>query len=302
MRDQRKTEIKVGLTVLLAILVFIWILGWAKNFSLSSRENIIKVSFNNVAGLEIGDQVTVNGMRKGFVREMNVRTNSVLVHLSIDKDVMLKEDASFAISMLDLMGGKKVEVFPGSSEKPIDFSYTFNGKFLADIPSAMSLLGSVQDDLVIVLKEVKTSLTSVNNYLSDERLNSDVKKSITNLSLLTEKLNLMLSENRNDLRNITRNASELTETSKEILSTNKENINQLFSELKTVVNKSDTLLTNLNNLSKETLNQKNNIGKILYDDNLMNDLKKTLQQVNELTSILIHQLQNDGVNVDANIF
>lgn len=302
MRDQRKTEIKVGLTVLLAILVFIWILGWAKNFSLSSRENIIKVSFNNVAGLEIGDQVTVNGMRKGFVREMNVRTNSVLVHLSIDKDVMLKEDASFAISMLDLMGGKKVEVFPGSSEKPIDFSYTFNGKFLADIPSAMSLLGSVQDDLVIVLKEVKTSLTSVNNYLSDERLNSDVKKSITNLSILTEKLNLMLSENRNDLRNITRNASELTETSKEILSTNKENINQLFSELKTVVNKSDTLLTNLNNLSKETLNQKNNIGKILYDDNLMNDLKKTLQQVNELTSILIHQLQNDGVNVDANIF
>ena len=32
MKNERKTEIRVGLTVLVGILVFIWILGWAKNF------------------------------------------------------------------------------------------------------------------------------------------------------------------------------------------------------------------------------------------------------------------------------
>ena len=302
MKNERKTEIRVGLTVLAGILVFIWILGWAKNFSIKSNEQVVKVRFINVAGLEIGDQVTVNGLRKGYVKEMTVEPNNVLVELSIENDVKLKEDASFAISMLDLMGGKKVEVFPGSSQTAYDNSKVSEGTFYADIPSVMSLFGSVQDDLVTVLKDVKVSIQSLNKYLTDDKLSNDVKTSMTNLSLLTEKLNVMLSENRNDIRLLTQNAVELTETSSKLLSSNKENIDHLFADLKIVVQKSDTLLSDLNNLTKETMNQQNNIGKLLYDENVINDLKQTLKQVNELTSILIDQLKNDGVNVDANIF
>ncbi|MBE0551938.1 MAG: MCE family protein [Ignavibacterium sp.] len=302
MKNERKTEIRVGLTVLVGILVFIWILGWAKNFSIKSNEHVVKVRFTNVSGLEIGDQVTVNGLRKGYVKEMIVEPNNVLVELSIENDVQLKEDASFAISMLDLMGGKKVEVFPGSSTTAYDNSKISEGTFYADIPSVMSLFGSVQDDLVIVLKDVKISLHSLNKYLTDDKLSSDVKASMKNLSLLTEKLNVMLSENRDDIQALTQNAVELTETSNKLLSNNKENIDQLFVDLKNVVQKSDTLLSDLNTLTKETMNQQNNVGKLLYDENIINDLKLTLKQVNELTSILIDQLKNDGVNVDANIF
>lgn len=302
MRNERKTEIRVGLTVLVGILVFIWILGWAKNFSIRSNEHVIKVRFANVSGLEIGDQVTVNGMRKGYVKEMIVEPNNVLVELSIENDVQLKEDASFAISMLDLMGGKKIEVFPGTSSRVYDNNKISEGKFYADIPSVMSLFGSVQDDLVTVLRDVKISLHSMNNYLTDDKLNADVKKSLSNLSLLTEKLNAMISENRNDVRSLTQNAVELTETSNKILLTNKDNIDQLFIDLKSVFQKSDTLLTSLNSLTTETVNQQNNVGKLLYDENLIKDLKQTLKQVNELTSILIDQLKNDGVNVDANVF
>lgn len=302
MKDERKTEIRVGLTVLIGILVFIWILGWAKNFSIKSNEHVVKVRFTNVSGLEIGDQVTVNGMRKGYVKEMLVEPNNVLVELSIENDVQLKEDATFAISMLDLMGGKKIEVFPGTSLNTYDNKKISEGTFYADIPSVMSLFGSVQDDLVTVLKDVKISLHSLNKYLTDDKLSSDVKTSLSNLSLLTNKLNLMISENRSDVRSLTRNAVELTETSNKLLISNKENIDQLFVDLKNVFQKSDSLLFDLNYLTKETKNQQNNVGKLLYDENIINDLKQTLKQVNELTSILIDQLKNDGVNVDANIF
>ena len=302
MKNERKTEIRVGLTVLAGILIFIWILGWAKNISLSSNEQLVNVRFNNVAGLEIGDQVTVNGLRKGYVREMRVEPNNVLVQLSLENDIKLKNDASFAISMLDLMGGKKVEVFPGKSDTKFDINKIAEGTFFADIPSAMSLLGSLQDDFITILNDVKLSLNSLNKYLTDEKLNSDVKQSLSNLNSLTDKLNVMLSENRNDLRAITKNTVELTEKSNELLTNNKENINQLFTDLKSVFQKSDTLLSDLNSLTKETMNQQNNIGKLLYDENMINDLKKTLQQVNDLTAILIDQLKNNGINVDANIF
>lgn len=302
MKDDRKTEIKVGLTVLVGIIIFIWIFGWAKNFSLQSNDQIIKVKFNNVSGLEIGDPVTVNGMRKGYVKEMIVGANDVIVELSLEKNIILKEDATFAVTMLDLMGGKKIEIIPGNSNQPLNTNRTSVGVFYADIPQAMSLLGSVQDDFVTVLKDVKVSLNSLNNYLTDEKLNKDVKQSLSNLSSLTQKLDLMLSENRNDLKSLSKNAVELTDKTNELLTTNKENINQLFVDLKSIVNKSDILLSDLNSLTKETKEQQNNVGKLLYDENFLNDLKATLKQVNELTSILVDQLKNDGINVDANIF
>ncbi len=302
MKNDRKTEIKVGITVIAGLLILLWIFGWAKNFSLSSSSYIVKVRFENVSGLEIGDQVTINGMRKGFVKDMKVGTNCVLVDLSIENDIDLKEDASFAISMLDLMGGKKVEIFPGKSTVSFDKAKVAQGIFYSDIPSAMSLFGSVQDDLVTVLKDVKISLGSLNKIVSDDNFNDDVKKSVSNLVLLTDKINLMLNENRNNIKNLTSNAVELSEKTNKLLTDNTENITTLLADLKTLVKKSDELLIDLNTLTSETINQQNNIGKILYDKDLFDKLNLTLEQVNELTSILIDQLKNDGINVDANIF
>ena len=120
MKDQRKTEIRVGVTVVLGLLIFIWILGWAKNFSLTPSENYLFVKFNNASGLEIGDDVTVNGVRKGNVEDIKVDDQNVIVKISLDNDVQLKQDAKFGISMLDLMGGKKVEIEPGSSQDKLD--------------------------------------------------------------------------------------------------------------------------------------------------------------------------------------
>jgi len=302
MKNERKTEIKVGITVVFGLIILLWIFGWAKNFSLSSNSFIIKVKFDNVSGLEVGDQVTVNGMRKGFVQDMKVGANNVLVELSIEKDIVLKEDATFAVSMLDLMGGKKVEVFPGKSTIDFDKTKIANGTFYSDIPSAMSLFGSVQDDLVTVLKDVKISLSSLNKIVSDDKFSEDLKKSLSNLVLLTDKINAMLNENRNEIKTLTANAVELSERTNKLLTDNTDNINILFSDLKSLVKKSDELLTDLNTLTSETITQQNNIGKLLYDKEIFKKLNTTLERVDELTSILIDQLKNEGINVDANIF
>lgn len=302
MKDERKTEIKVGLTVLAAILIFLWIFGWAKNISIRSTENIIKVSFKNVAGLEIGDPVTVNGFRKGYVNDMKVLPNEVIVEIAVDNDVSLKEDAKFSISMLDLMGGKKVEIYPGESSSTLNLKEIHHGIFLSDIPAVMSLLGSVQDDLVTVLKDVKITLSSMNNYLTDESLSVDVKQSLKNLNSLTAETNELIRQNKDNLKLLTENAVELTEKTNNLIKNNEQNINDLLKNLNEVVSKSDKLLNDVNQLTDETLNRQNNLGKLLYDEEMMLEIKATLKQVNELTKILIEQLKGKGINVDANIF
>lgn len=302
MKDQRKTEIKVGLTVLAAILIFLWIFGWAKNISIRSTENIIKVSFQNVAGLEIGDPVTVNGFRKGYVNDMKVLPNEVIVEIALDNDVSLKKDARFSISMLDLMGGKKVEIYPGESSEVLDLTEIHHGIFLSDIPAVMSLLGSVQDDLVTVLKDVKVTLSSMNQYLTDEKFSSDIKQSLKNLNSLTAEINSLVQQNKNNIKVLTDNAILLTENSNQLIKTNEQNIHDLIKNMIEVANRSNQLLNDVSRLTNETLQQQNNLGKILYDEEMMKDIKSSLRQVNELTSILIEQLKGKGINVDANIF
>ncbi|RPI69921.1 MAG: MCE family protein, partial [Ignavibacteriales bacterium] len=230
MKDQRKTEIRVGITVLVGILVFLWILGWAKNFSLTPTENIIRVKFNNTSGLEVGDPVTVNGVRKGFVEELKVDGSGVIVTLNVDNKVQLKEDAEFAVSMLDLMGGKKVEISPGTSSNDIDYNKVQEGLFYADVPQVMSMVGSFQEDFTTTIADIKITLTSLNDYLTDKNLNRDIKTSLSNLSEITLKLNTLIDENRTNLNKLTANTAELTDEAKTFIKTNKEKMNASIEE------------------------------------------------------------------------
>ncbi len=301
MKDQRKVEIKVGITVIIAVIIFLWILGWAKNFSFTQKENFVKVRFDNVAGLEIGDYVTVNGVKKGNVQDIKVEENDVLVSLSVNKDVELKSDATFGIAMVDLMGGKKIDIKPGNSIEPLDYNKIQKGIFYSDIPEVMSFVGSMESDLVVALKNINVTLNSVNKYLTDQKLNSDIKNSLSNLSQITEKLNLMIDENRSNLSKLTQNSVDLTEEAKDFIAQNKDNISSSISEADGILKKTDTLITKLNDFTNDINSKKNNIGKIMYDEKLYDNLQQSIKQVNELTKILIEQLQNKGFKVDAKI-
>ena len=301
MKDQRKTEIRVGITAIIGLILFLWILGWAKNFSFVSNEKETTVLFKNVAGLEVGDNVTVNGVRKGYVKEMQIKGDQVFVILSLDKDVNLTNDASFSVAMLDLMGGKRIEIQPGSSTEPFNYSKVHKGRFLADIPYVMSMVGNMQEDIAGSLKDIKVTLKSLNNYLVDEQFNKNVKTSISNLSSATEKLNQILSENRAGIQQLIANSNSLAQNTEELITKNKDNITSSLGSLKTVLQKTDTLLSKINAFAEQTTSKENNLGKILYNKKFYDDLKQSLIQVNGLTKLLIKQLKDEGIKVDAHL-
>ncbi len=301
MKDQSKTEIKVGLMVIVGALVFLWVIGWAKNFSFSTNEKLLDIKFSTVAGLEIGDPVTVNGVRKGNVVDFKIEAEDVIVEIKLDPDINLKEDASFAISMLDLMGGKKINISPGNSNQEIDYDKVQQGQFQPDIPSVMATLGSMQGDLDKIVKEVQITLTSLNSYLTDQQFNDNIKSSLSNLKDITGRLDVLVAENQSDLKTITSNTVQITSDAKEVLQNNKESIQNSLTNLQSILVRSDSLLFKLNNLADETTNRKNNLGKLLYDEDLYNNLTTTLREVKEMTKMINEQLKGDGLKVDANI-
>jgi len=302
MKDQRKTEIKVGVTVLFGLLIFLWVLGWAKNWTINAHRKEVNVEFSSVAGLEIGDPVTINGVRKGYVDEITIQGSKVKTLLNLPLDVVLKEDAKFSVMMLDLMGGKKIEINPGIAETELNLDKLQQGVFDGDIASAMAMLGTVQNDLVDVIKEVKISLTTLNQTFTDQKFSSDLKTSVSNLTLLTENLNKLVLNNKDEINQLLKSGTELTKNANEFLKTNRDSISLTISSINNVLKVSKDLLVKVNDFMDKTEKNQNNLGKMLNDPDLMNDLKSTIQQAKELIKVLIDQLKSKGLEVNAHIF
>ena len=301
MNNQRKTEIKVGVTVLIGILIFLWVLGWAKNFTVNSGRKTVKVKFNSVAGLEIGDPAAVNGVRKGYVDDIKISDGMVLVALNLDSDTDLKQDAEFSIMMLDLMGGKKVEISPGTGDEELNYSEVQQGKLLGDIASAMAVFGNVQEDLVDVIKEVKTSLSYLNKTLSDKEFESDLKSSVKNLTVLTQNLNYVLNANKDGINKLLKSANKLSESVDSFITDNKDSIRQTFTSLRETLETSKVMINNINGFMEKLDKGENNLGKVINDKELMDNLKTSIQNLKELSNLLLEQLKNNGIKVDAKI-
>jgi phospholipid/cholesterol/gamma-HCH transport system substrate-binding protein len=301
MKENRKTELKVGITVIMALLLFILIYGWAKNMVVGSGYKNLTIVFNSVAGLEKGDAVSINGVRKGYVTEIEVAKDSVIVRTTLEPDADIRSDARFTVAMLDLMGGKKVEVYPGKSETPIDYGRNQSGKFEGDIASAMAMLSSVQEDLVIVIREIKSSLTNLNSVIGDKEFTSDVKKSVAGLKNLTEKISAIIAENREGMKKLINTGSQLAENANNFISENKEEIKTAVKQTNELIKNTNELIGRLSKFADEVTNRQNNAGKLLYDDQFLNDLKSTIKQAKDLISTLIKQLEGKGLKVEADV-
>jgi len=302
MNQQKKTEIKVGITVLLGLIVLVWVLGWAKNFTFEASQNKVRVKFETVAGLNMGDLVSVMGIKKGYVEDIYILDNSAIVDLNITEDVDLKEDAKFSLMVLDLMGGKKIEIEPGISSTPIDYHKIQNGRFLGDISTTMAILGSVQGDLVDVIIEVKSSLTSLNKLLGDSEFTSELQESITSLNKLIIKSDKLLSENGKSINDLLNNSNELVQNSNQFIVDNGKDIEETIINLNGLMTNTDTLVSQLSNFMSDIDQEKNNIGKIVHNEKIVEDLQVTLAQLKELSSIILEQLKGKGFKVDADIF
>lgn len=301
MKDQRKTEIRVGITVILALIIILWVFGWAKNLTVNANRKEITVEFSSVAGLEIGDPVTINGVRKGYVDDILIKKNIVDVILNLDSDVNLKEDAKFYIMMLDLMGGKKVEINPGYSANELDYKAIQKGKFLGDISTAMAMFGSVENDLVDVIKDIKITLENLNKTLTDQQFNQDLKTSLNNLTQLTNNLNKLIVSNRQEINELLKSGINLTKTVDEFITSNKDSISGTLTSLRQTLDQSKELIAKVNNLIDQTNNNQNNVGKLINDPEIINDLKSSINQLKELTKLLLDQMKKEGIKVDAKI-
>lgn len=302
MKDEARREVKVGLTVFIGILIFVFVIMWAKNLSMDSEHQTLVVKFPTVSGLHEKDAVSVNGLNKGFVQNIKIDGNGVLVTLNLDSDVKLQKDATFSVVMLDLMGGKKVEISSGSSAEKLDFNEVQRGRFLGDFSTAMAMFTNVEEDLIDIIHETKQITISLNDFINKDNLSGKLTVTLDNVNKTLKSVENVLEENKSNLNLLVSNSAEMSDSIKIFWTKNNSELTELLRSSSQSVKSADSLIRKMDSLITQTKAEKNNAGKLLYDSKLFDQLKNTLEQLNELTKIVNKQLKNEGLNVKTHIF
>ena len=118
MKANVKKDIMLGLYVAVGLLLFIGVV-----YFIGSRQSLfgssikIHAIFNDVSGLQSGNNVRLSGIKIGTVESVDIISDSsVNVTMLIDKSSsqFVKKDAFAAIESNGLMGNKVVSISPGS--------------------------------------------------------------------------------------------------------------------------------------------------------------------------------------------
>jgi len=278
----KSVELKVGIVVVLAAIIFVWGVIWIKEYEFRQERHTYSVLFPNVGALEVGDPVAVLGVAKGKVEKIQLYQGDVLVTFNLTMDVVLKEDAKFTVMNIGLMGERFIEVETGHSLKPLNLSRPVKGFYDSGIPEVMGMMG----EMVTEIRNLTAHLTGA---LGTEWSEESIKEIVRNLKKISTDLNSLLTENKNrmnqTLEDVSYTSAELkkmVEENKSRVETTMKNFSQASTKLENITQTLDSLSLSLKNLSQKIEKGEGTLGQLISDTLLYQDLKQTVKSVDEL--------------------
>ncbi|MEY2719791.1 MAG: hypothetical protein RLZZ273_1157 [Bacteroidota bacterium] len=307
----RKTEIRVGIVSISAILILVIGIMLGEGLSWSSNMYQVRFKLPSSGGLEPGSPIVVHGVKRGQVDKVTNHGGAVLVLGQVDDISDLYSDASAVVSILEITGGKKIEIKPGFLRTPLDPRQEIPGTVSADIGSLVTSLGDMSENAVILVKRMDTLSAALADLARDGSFINNIKTLANDGAILVTDARQWMQANKNDLTAMVKDLRHVTATLKGTLDRNEPKISRLIDHLdhtlssfdSTLVKADaafisvDSLVVEVNTVITEVKGNKGLLNRIIYDEGLSRELDSSLTV---LKSIL-QQFKRDGVNVNVGL-
>ncbi|MDW8436435.1 MAG: MlaD family protein [Chloroherpetonaceae bacterium] len=294
-----KPELKVGLAVSVAALVLWLVISWAKDVRVGQQT--VNILFPNVSGLQIGDPVTVRGMKAGKVESIQILQTGVNVRVSLLPDIKLYRNATAKLTMLELMTGKKIELSTGTSDAgELQSGDIIQGAFAADVPTLVGYAGEAADTLRYLIADLQLVLRNANAVIGDPDLREDLKISVRNLRVITEDLKAISRDLRQtDIKSLVAKIDQTLTTIDALVKDLQPQLNGAVQDVRKTVKNADDLIASLKQLSDRLQQDRNSlVGKVLNDEKFVAKLDSVIAHLNNVLKLG----EKEGINVKLRVF
>jgi len=280
-------EVKIGITALITMLVFIWLYNFLKGKDLFSKSTQYYVVYDKVGGLAESSPVEVNGYKVGVVqsvRFLDPESGRLVVTLTVDKGFKLPRNTVAEITTATLIAGMKIQFVYGEGPGTYSSGDTIPGRLaeslIAKFENQLIPLKNKLSDLISVIDSVIGSI----NDIIDPQFKTNLRSGVASLSSTARSIDE--AELKATLENINRFTQMLAENSDKLTSTfsSLENIADTLAaadiynsinNLKSSLEKAAVLLENLNN-------GQGTAGQLMTNDSLYKNLSSSLGSLNLL--------------------
>ena len=287
--------ISIGLAILIVAVFTIG--GQHKAFVKSIRLHII---FDNVQGLQPGNNIWLSGMKVGTVKSIGFYGNSqVAVVLNVEKQAQphIRKDSKARISTDGLVGNKIVVIDGGSDQAPlVADNDSLQSEHVAGTQELMTTLQASNGNLLEITGNLRTiskrlteSQGTLGQLINDPAIADRLRASIDNLRTATAGSEAMIA-NLKDFSDRLRQpgglASQLA-TDTTVFSRLKGAVTQLGQAAAQVDEFSNSLRT-----AGAGLNDKNSpVGTLLHDQEAADNLQRTLKNLRVSSQELSEDLE-----------
>lgn len=301
MEKSTQRSARLGILVLLAVTIFtatVYLIGQKQD--LFRQTIFVTVRFNNVNGLQPGNNVRFSGINVGTVFSVTIQSDSVVeVRMRLRENVrpFIKKDAVASIGSDGLMGNMLVNISPGTSgaasvennDQLQAFSRIKTDDILQTLNMTNENAAMLTHNLLEVTEQIRHGSGTLSYLLYDSAMRDDLTQSIKSLRQAVAQTNQLLAD--------TRHLVQQTEQGKGIAgwllndTTTAPQVRQTLSNLdKTsirLVRVSDSLSAFVSRLNRDP----GLVNALLRDTTLKTDFRETLHNLNRSSAKLNENME-----------
>lgn len=270
------TKVKVGITTVLAIIVLIFGVFWAKEYNPAVKKLRFTVKFSDGDRISAGDPIILSGIKIGEVSGVSLTAdNKAAIGLFITKRISLSDDSQFTIMDVGLMGDKALVIYPGTSTVPLDVNKLYSG---IEASSMSDLLGSAD----AVLKKLDHIAEKLDKDVDIGKLTGSFEQTLEKIRMAVDEFAALAGENREPLKNSISNFNEASREMRDFVKNNDTKFVQALDSFQQTTEKISIALDNFNTLSAiiDTVSAymdsgKGTLARLIKTDELYEELRQT---------------------------
>ena len=197
-----KTEAKVGLFITLSLFFLFGLLSQLSSFdNLFKKGYPISAKINDGSGLKDKAKVKLKGVNIGYVERVTLLNNDVVTELIIDEGVKIPSDSIIIISQDSLLGGKFLDIKPGTSTE------TLKPNALLAKEEKVSSIADASTAADEAFQEIKFLVHDLRDIFNNGGKN-DIQDTLANLREFSELLASISTEDNQTIHEILSNANK----------------------------------------------------------------------------------------------
>jgi phospholipid/cholesterol/gamma-HCH transport system substrate-binding protein len=307
-----RSEIKIGLMVVITITLFILGINFLRGKGLFSSDKGYSTVYSDIQGLQESAEVRLNGLKIGQVDKIELQPDrKIKVHFLLNKEIKVPKGSVVQLTAADLISGTKILNLEMSNDPQI-----LPENSVIESQEAEGILGNLGSQVSPMLETVKHTVVSLDTLLNtiNDIINDDTRKhlnaSFASLEVGLNQLSGLASElnkQSGELAGVIKNANSITGN----LAANNAQINNTLNNLQDfstslknapvqeTVEDLRRAAADLQSLVSKANDSNGSLGLLLNDKRLYNNLSTTL---GTLDTLLGDVKEHPGKYINVSVF